>query len=175
MSSRLASLKAGSKKQKEILLPGTDEKVIISVLTANELFMSREDAKGYLKRFYKVDEANKDGEDNNAANKIFADTVIVNNAYYAYVLHYALRRLDDPKVRLSESGEEILNSFVLKEMKDLIESYNDIQNGTYDLELVTTEEFEEIKKYLEATRPNDLDGLSSVYLKLFLQTLPSRE
>lgn len=63
-----------------------------------------------------------------------------------------------------------------EDIQRVCEKYNElIVNKAPKLEVITEEELDEIKKYLEVTPLSDINTVSLVHLKYFLQTVTSSQ
>lgn len=95
--------------------------------------------------------------------------------YYNQLLCYHCMRIPtnlDEKV--AGSPEEIGKLLDVEDIKRICEKYNElIVNKSPKLEVLTEEELDSLKKYLEVTPLKDISTVSLVHLKYFHQTLVS--
>lgn len=151
--SKLANLRRGIPEHKIVEFPGTDEMVAIVALNNKDIIKAREAAMKYI-----------------TDHPIDIDTgdLVLN----MYTLKSAMRDPEDLEIQFAESFEEINEYMDPKSVYELHSIFLEVQNGkTEELEDLTLEEFEEIKKKLEKMDLKELDGELQTILKYFHQTL----
>ena len=97
--------------------------------------------------------------------------------YYNRLLCYhCLRVPNDLTQNIASSPDEIGQLLDDEDIKRVCEQYNNlIVNKAPKLEVVTEEELDTLKKYLEVTPLKDISTVSLVHLKYFHQTLVSEK
>lgn len=95
--------------------------------------------------------------------------------YYNMVLCYEAMRLpDDLNTKVAENPEEVGELLDDEDLQRICEIYNElIVNKAPKLEVITEEDLEDLKKYLEVTPLSDISTVSLVHLKYCHQTLVS--
>lgn len=151
--SKLANLRKGIPEHEIINFPGTEEKVAIVALNNKDIIGARENAMRYVTE-HPVDVDTAD--------------LILN----MFTLRETMRNPDSLDEYFVLDFEEINEYMNPKEVYELHNVFIEVQNGkTPDLEDLTSEEFEEIKKKLEKMELKELDGELQTILKYFHQTL----
>ena len=97
--------------------------------------------------------------------------------YYNRLLCYhSMRMPKDLDTKIASSADEVGQLLDNEDIKRVCEKYNElIVNKSQKLEVLTEEELDELKKYLEVTPLKDISTVSLVHLKYFHQTLVSEE
>lgn len=97
--------------------------------------------------------------------------------YYNRLLCFNCMRIPtDLDMKIASSPDEVGRLLDDEDIKRVCESYNElIVNKAQKLEVLTKEELEELKKYLEVTPLKDISTVSLVHLKYFHQTLVSEQ
>jgi len=147
--SKLANMRKGKPEHKIVDFPGTTEKVAIMALNNKQIIEAREDAMKYI-----------------ADHPVDIDTgdLVLN----MLVLLRAMRDPKDLKKPFAGSFEEIQEHMNPREVYELHNVLMEVQNGKIpELEDLTLEQFEDIKKKLETTELKELDGELQTILKLF--------
>lgn len=151
--SKLANMRRGIPEHKIVDFPGTKEKVAIVALNNRDIIGVRENAMKYI-----------------TDHPVDIDTadLILN----MFTLKEAMRNPEKLEEYFVLDFEEINNYMNPKEVYELHNVFVEVQNGkTPDLEDLTSEEFEDIKKKLEKMEVKELDGELQTILKYFHQTL----
>lgn len=151
--SKLVNLRRGIPEHKIVNFPGTEEKVAIVALNNKDIIASREAAMKFI-----------------AEHPVDIDTGDL--VLSMYTLKETMRDPEDLEVRFAENFEEINEHMDPKTVYELHNEFVGVQNGkTQDLDDLTSEEFEDIKKKLEKMELKELDGELQTILKYFHQTL----
>lgn len=151
--SRLANLRKGIPDNKIVKLPRTDEDVAIVALNNKDIIEAREAAMKFITN-HPVD--------------IDTGDLILN----MYTLKSAMRDPDDLKVLFAEGFDDINEHMDPKSVYELHNTFIEVQNGkSDDLENLSSEEFEELKKKLKKMELKELDGELQTILKYFHQSL----
>lgn len=148
--SRLADLRKGTPEYRVVNFPGTDEKVALVALNNGQIIKAREEAMKFI-----------------SEHPVDVDTgdLILS----MYILLEAMRNPEDLKRPFAGSFKEIQDHMNPREVYELHNVFLDVQNGkTPELEELTLEEFEEIKKKLGTMELSELDGKLQTILKYFL-------
>ena len=97
--------------------------------------------------------------------------------YYNRLLCYHCMRIPtDLNTKVASSADEVASMLDDEDIQRVCEKYNElIVNKAPKLEVITEEELDEIKKYLEVTPLSDINTVSLVHLKYFLQTVTSSQ
>ena len=97
--------------------------------------------------------------------------------YYNRLLCYNCMRVPtDLNQKIASNADEIGELLDDEDIKRVCEQYNNlIVNKAPKLEVLTEEELEDLKKYLEVTPLKDISTVSLVHLKYFHQTLVSEK
>lgn len=97
--------------------------------------------------------------------------------YYNMLLCYNCMRVPtNLNERVASSPQEIGELLDVEDIKRVCEKYNElIVNKSPRLEVLTEEELDSLKKYLEVTPLKDISTVSLVHLKYFHQTLVSEQ
>ena len=97
--------------------------------------------------------------------------------YYNKLLCYHCMRVPtDINEKIASSPDEIGELLDVEDIQRVCEKYNElIVNKTPKLEVLTEEELDSLKKYLEVTPLKDISTVSLVHLKYFHQTLVSEQ
>lgn len=95
--------------------------------------------------------------------------------YYNKLLCYHCMRVPtDLNTKIASSADEVGELLDVEDIKRVCEKYNElIINKSPKLEILTEEELDSLKKYLEVTPLKDISTVSLVHLKYFHQTLVS--
>lgn len=95
--------------------------------------------------------------------------------YYNKLLCYhAMRVPDNLDQKVADSPDEVGSLLDLEDIQRVCEKYNELLiNKAPKLEVLTQEELDSLKKYLEVTPLKDISIVSLVHLKYFHQTLVS--
>lgn len=151
--SKLAMLREGIPNHRIVNYPGTDLKVAVVALSSREIIEAREGAHQYL-----------EGRNLDHDTK---DLLLI-----LFVLQKALREPDNLENSFSDSIDTLQEYSQPYEIYELHRVYLEVQNGkTLELEYLTSDEFEEIKKQLGQMELKDLDGELQKILKFFHLTL----
>lgn len=151
--SKLAKLRNGIPEYEIVNLPGTNEKVAIIALNNRDIIKSREEAIRYV-----------------TDHPVDMDTgdLILN----MFVLAKAMRNPDNLEEYFTDGFDDINENMDPKSVYELHNVFIEVQNGkTPDLDDLSIEEFEDIKKKLEKMEMSELDGELQTILKYFHQTL----
>lgn len=97
--------------------------------------------------------------------------------YYNRLLCYHCMRVPtDLNEKIASSADEIGELLDIEDIQRVCEKYNElIVNKAPKLEVITEEELDSLKKYLEVTPLKDISTVSLVHLKYFHQTLVSEQ
>ncbi|WP_353096301.1 hypothetical protein [Tissierella praeacuta] len=148
--SKLANMRKGIPEHKIVDFPGSKEKVAIVALNNKDIIGARANAMRYVTE-HPVDVDTAD--------------LILN----MFILKEAMRNSDKLEEYFVLDFEEINEYMNPKEVYELHNVFIEVQNGkTPDLEDLTSEEFEDIKKKLKMMELNELDGELQTILKYFL-------
>lgn len=151
--SKLANLRKGMLEYEITDFPGTNEKVAIVALNNKDIIKSREEAMKYIED-HPVD--------------IDTGDLILN----MFVLAKAMRDPDNLEEYFTDGFDDINENMDPKSVYELHNVFIEVQNGKVpDLDDLSIEEFEDIKKKLEKMEMNELDGELQTILKYFHQTL----
>lgn len=151
--SKLAKLRKGIPEFKEVNFPGTEEKVAIVALNNKQIIEAREEAMKYIED-HPVD--------------IDTGDLILN----MFVLAKAMRNPADLREYFTDGFEDINENMDPKSVYELHNVFIEVQNGKIpDLDDLSIEEFEDIKKKLGKMEMSELDGELQTILKYFHQTL----
>lgn len=96
--------------------------------------------------------------------------------YYNKLLVYeCMRDPDNLDIKMAESADEVAQLLDPEDISRVCRAHNELMvNKAPKLELLSQEEFEELKKVLEVASLNDLSTISLIHLKSFHQTIASR-
>ncbi|WFD12456.1 hypothetical protein [Tepidibacter hydrothermalis] len=151
----LANLRNGICKHIITYIPGTNIKVALVQLNNKTIVTCREKAMAYITK-----------------HTVDADTADI--IFNTYVLEKAMRNPENLDEEISEF-DEINENLTTTEIYELHYKYLEVQNGTSeDIEEMTEEELEEIKKNLDQILLSDLDGELQTILRYFHQMLTLR-
>lgn len=151
--SKLANMRRGIPEHKIVDFPGTKEKVAIIALNNRDIIGARENAMRYITE--------------HPVDMDTADLILS-----MFTLREAMRNPENLEERFACDFEEINEYMEPKAVYELHNVFIEVQNGkTPDLEDLTSEEFEDIKKKLEKMELKELDGELQIILKYFHQTL----
>ena len=151
--SKLAKLRKGIPEFKEVNFPGTEEKVAIVALNNKDIIKSREEAMKYITD-HPVD--------------IDTGDLILS----MFVLAKAMRNPNNLEEYFTDGFDDINENMDPKSVYELHNVFVEVQNGkTPDLDDLSVEEFENIKKKLGKMEMSELDGELQTILKYFHQTL----
>lgn len=148
--SKLANLREGMPEYEIINFPGTKEKVAIAALNNKDIIKSREEAMQYI-----------------TDHPVDVDTgdLILN----MFVLAKAMRNPNNLGEYFTDGFDDINENMDPKAVYELHNAFIEVQNGkTPELDDLTIEEFEEIKKKLGKMELSELDGELQTILKYFL-------
>lgn len=151
--SKLAKLRNGTPEYEIVNFPGTNEKVAIIALNNRDIIKSREEAIRYV-----------------TDHPVDMDTgdLILN----MFVLAKAMREPDNLEEYFTDGFDDINENMDPKSVYELHNVFIEVQNGKVpDLDDLSIEEFEDIKKKLEKMEMSELDGELQTILKYFHQTL----
>ncbi len=152
--SRLSKIKAGVKHFAPVNIPGTDEYAHMVVLSSEDMVLVKKKAIAYC------------------SGKEIGDADSFNVILNSYILYEALKVPDQHDKFFAESPEEIRELLSLSELDGLIDEHMALQEDTSkELNILSKDDLEEVKKHLETTQLNDLSGESIRALKRFLLTL----
>lgn len=155
--SKLANMRKGIPEHKIVDFPGTKEKVAIVALNNKDIIGARENAMRYATE-HPVDMDTAD--------------LILN----MFTLRESMRNPENLAEYFVVDFEEINEYMDPKSVYELHSVFVEVQNGkTPDLEDLTAEEFENIKKKLETMELKELDGELQTILKYFHQTLTLKD
>ncbi|QZY56711.1 hypothetical protein [Crassaminicella profunda] len=153
---KLANLRKGIPDHKIMNFPDTDMKVALVQLSTKEIIEAREEAMKYITN-HPVD--------------VDTGDLILN----IYTLLKAMRNPEDLEENFADSFKEIQKNTSPKQIYELHTEFLDVQNGkTPEIEDMTNEEFEDIKKKLNQTSLKELDGELQNILRYFHQTMISK-
>lgn len=148
--SKLANLRKGIPEFKEVNFPGTNAKVAIVALNNKDIIKAREEAMKYITD-HPVD--------------IDTGDLVLN----MFVLSKAMRNPFNLEEYFTDGFEDINKNMDPKAVYELHNAFIEVQNGkTPELDDLTIEEFEEIKKKLGKMELKELDGELRTILKYFL-------
>ncbi|QEK12716.1 hypothetical protein FQB35_10440 [Crassaminicella thermophila] len=151
--SKLANLRKGIQEHKIIDFPDTDMKVALVQLSTKEIIEAREKAIKYITKHH-VD--------------VDTGDLILNT----YILLKAMRNAENLEEPFADSFEEIQENTNPKQIYALHSEFLEVQNGKLpEIEDMTNEEFEEIKKKLNQTQLKELDGELQNILRYFHQKM----
>lgn len=151
--SKLAKLRKGIPEHKIVDFPGTDAKVAIVALNNKDIIASREAAMEYITD-HPVD--------------IDTGDLILS----MFVLAKAMRNPSNLEEYFTDGFEDINENMDPKSVYELHNVFIEVQNGKIpDLDDLSIEEFEDIKKKLGKMEMSELDGELQTILKYFHQTL----
>ncbi|GAB6086475.1 hypothetical protein [Alkaliphilus crotonatoxidans] len=154
--SKLAMLREGIPNHRIVNYPGTDLKVAVVALSSREIIEAREGAMKYLK--------------NKQVDLNTADLVL-----NLYILQLAMRNPESLKEPFISSIEELEELSTPLEIYELHQIYLEVQNEMKsDLQMMTTDDFEALKKQLGQMTLKDFDGELLTILKRFHLTLASK-
>ncbi|WP_352404534.1 hypothetical protein [Sporanaerobacter acetigenes] len=148
--SKLANLRRGIPEYEIAGFPGTDTKVAIVALNNKDIIGARENAMKYI-----------------SEHPVDVDTgdLVLN----MFILAKAMRNPDNLEEYFTDGFEDINENMDPKSVYELHNVFIEVQNGkTPELEDLTLEEFEEIKKKLGKMELKELDGELQTILKYFL-------
>lgn len=96
--------------------------------------------------------------------------------YNRLLCYYCTRVPDDLSTKIASDPDEIGKILDDEDIKRICEQYNNLLvNKAPKLEVLTEEELDELKKYLEVTPLKDISTVSLVHLKYCHQTLVSEQ
>lgn len=154
---KLAYLRKGITNNKTVVFPGTEEKVAIVALKTKDIIASREEAMKHIQE-HTVD--------------IDTGDLILNMC----TLFRAMRNPDNLEEYFADSFEEIEENTEPKDIYELHKTFLEVQNGeTPNMEDITQEEFEELKKKLNQIQLKDLDGELRTILKYCHQMMITKD
>lgn len=154
MSSILQKLKSGKKNYKIINFPGTEEKIALVILSSNEMTEAKIHSDDYIK-------------ENKIEDEEYKDIVL-----QQHIIYRAARDKENIEKKIASSFDEFLELIDYQEVQYLMVEYNLFVNENSPfLNAVDEKQFELLKKTLEKTQWNDLNGQSLVALRSFLLTL----
>lgn len=147
---------------------GSDSFEIAVVLLSNDIMLSINEA--VEDRYHEVAEGDK-------MVKNPLDTQKTRAMYYNRLLCYHCMRVPtDLNQKVASSVDEVGQLLDDEDIKRVCEQYNIlIINKAPKLEVLTEEELDSLKKYLEVTPLKDISTVSLVHLKYFHQTLVSEK
>ena len=155
--SKLANMRKGIPEYRIVNFPGSKEKVAIRALNNRDIIGARENAMRYVTD-HPVDMDTAD--------------LILN----MFTLKEAMRNPENLDEYFVLDFKEINEYMNPKEVYELHNVFIEVQNGKNpDLEDLTSEEFEDIKKKLEKMELKELDGELQTILKYFHQTLTLKD
>lgn len=100
----------------------------------------------------------------------------VRTQYYNRLLVYECMR--DPSnlsIKMTENPAEVAELLDPEDIQRICKAYNELMvDKSPKLELLTDEELDKLKKYLEVTSLKDLSTMSQIHLKSFHLTIPSK-
>lgn len=100
----------------------------------------------------------------------------VKGQYFDTLLSYhCMRDCEDPtlQAKIADSAEEVAQLLDIDDINKVTTAYGELLMNKSKLELMSEEDYEDIKKFLEVTPLNDLDTVSLVHLTNFHQTIVS--
>ena len=98
--------------------------------------------------------------------------------YNKLLAYYCMRDPDDPTMntKLADSVEEVGEFLDLEDISRVVNAYSElIMNKAPKIELMSQEEFDELKKYLDVTPLSDLSTVSLVHLGNFRRSVVSEK
>lgn len=151
----LANLRNGICKHIITYIPGSDTKIALVQLSNKDIIETREKSMEYIQ--------------GKAIDKDTADII-----FNTYVLEKAMRNPESLEKEITDF-DEINENLTTTEIYELHYKYLEVQNGSSeDIEEMTEEELEEIKKNLDQILLSDLDGELQTILRYFHQILTLR-
>lgn len=98
--------------------------------------------------------------------------------YNKLLAYNCMRDPDDPTMntKVAESADEVGEFMDLEDISRVVNTYSElIMNKAPKIELITQEEFDELKKYLDVTPLSDLSTVSLVHLENFHRSVVSEK
>ncbi|WP_432400943.1 hypothetical protein [Wukongibacter sp. M2B1] len=153
---KLSDMRKGIPNYKIVLIPGTEEKVALVQLNTKDIIESREKTIAYI-----------------SEHPVDIDTTDL--IFDMFVLIKAMRNPDNLEEHFVDSFGELQENTIPKQVYELHNKFLEVQNGMSDnIEEMTTEEFEDLKKKLNQIQLKECDGELQIILKYCLQTLTLR-
>ena len=145
---------------------GSDSFDVAVVLLSNDVMLSiNEDVENRYHTIIDGDKTIKNPIDNQNNRAMY---------YNRLLCYHCMRVPTDLSQKVASSADEIGALLDNEDIKRVCEQYNNlIVNKAPKLEVITEEELNELKKYLEVTPLKDISTVSLVHLKYFHQTLVS--
>lgn len=156
MASKLSNLRQGIPPHKNITIRGI--KVEIVVVSADATKQCEELAEQYYNN-------NKDKVNERVKAQYF-DTLLA---------YQCMRDPDDPtfNTKIADSFDEVSQTLDVDDINKVMSAYSELLMNKTKLELMTEDEYTELKKFLEVTQLSDLNTVSLVHLTNFRQAILS--
>ena len=174
LKQKLINLRTGNPSRRTVILGNGDDSVTIcAVLLSSDTMLDINE---------KVDQryghnVEVDDDDVNVDTSIMSASKVTRMQYYNILLcYYSMRNPDNIDEYIFDSYEQTASVLNLEDIKRVCEAYNEIIiNSAPKMELLTQEDYDELKKFLEVTPLRDLDTVSLIHLKYFHQTIHSED
>lgn len=156
MASKLSQLRQGIPPHKLIDIAGI--KVMVVLVPSDITRLCEENTELYAN-------ANGDRVSDRSKSQYF-DTLLA---------YHCMRDPDDPTyaTKMADSVEEVEQLLDTADISRIMETYSELLMNKTKLELMNEGDYEELKKFLEATPLSDLNTVSLVHLTNFRQTIVS--
>ena len=153
---RISNLREGIPEYKIVTFPDSDEQVALVQLSTKDIIEARKEGMEYI--------------NGNLIEKDTADLI-----FCTFVLVKALRCPENLNEHFADSYDELSSNTTPTQIYKLHELYLEVQSGeSFEIEHMSNEEFEDIKKKFETMALSDLDGKLQNILKYFLQVPHSK-
>ena len=155
---KLSQLRKGIPPHKTISIRGID--IAVVVVSSDITRECEEITEKYCNE-------NKDKVNDNVKSQYF-DTLIA---------YHAMRDPEDPSFEtyMADSAEEVAQLLDVEDIRKVIDAYGELIVNKSKLELLTEEDYDELKKFLNKTPLNDLSTVSLVHLTNFRQAIISED
>lgn len=161
--SKLAALRRGVPLHKNVILGNGEQAVQVAVvlLSSDDMLDIESATEAYIKSL-------GDG----------ANSVVRNNYYNKLLCSMCMRDPSDTSYQtmMVESADEVGTLMDIEDIERICSAYKELLiNKAPRMEMITEEDFEELKNYLRVTPLNDLSTMLLVHLKSCHQTLVSEK
>jgi len=158
MASKLSNLRQGIPPHKSVTIRGMDIEIV--VVSADTTKKCEELAEEYAN-------ANKDKVNDRVRAQYF-DTLLS---------YHCMRDPDDPtfQTKIAESVVEVGELLDVDDINKVMSTYGELLMNKSKIELMTEEDYSELKKFLEVTPLKDLSTVSLVHLTNFHRSIVSND
>ena len=157
MASKLSQLRLGTPPYKIVDIRGL--KVAVVILSSDITIQIDQEVQRY-------ESENPDSVNDNIKDRIFD----------IKLCYHCMRDPDNINVKIADSEEEVGQTLDVEDISRITGAYSELMiNKAPKIELLTEEELDELKKYLEVTPLKDLSTVSLVHLTNFHQTILSEK